>query len=360
MDNIKHVFQAIRDRPRTVIGDYAFAYDSAGKSKEPIFDGYLAGIALLPDDTFNQSFHYVPTKYNDTVRPSKMVSGLSTTLLEGSFHRTQLPIDYGTATHVFLLGPMNRHAVEYVNEVQGNVIFHIQGDIGTTSYPDAMTEHKNLFPAPFNQWTGEECSRLIRRKMNATFTVKCRPDVVQEDVDVLNNVGPMDPLTVKIPSIYVTLRNYMVKACLLGEVTSSPLQPICIHMIFQDMIDKDNSVSCWMLLNHSLTMPTLSLIGRRVYEAAPATFKEYAFTFQDGKNGDVHFPAITSVSVSTQVFDQRETMINHHRMTAKFHALLKGLEYGYGIISEKDIVDGIEDVSESERAPFYEPFIVKI
>jgi hypothetical protein len=164
----------------------------------------------------------------------------------------------------------------------------------------------------------------------------------------------MDPLTVKIPAIYVTLRNYMVKACLFGEVMASPLQPIYIDTIFQDMIDKDNSVSCWMLLNHSLTMPTLSLIGRRVYEAEPAP---YTYTFQEGANGDVHFPA---VAVSAQVFDEKKTMIHHHRMTAKFHALLAGLEYGYGVISEKDIVDGLGDVSESERAPFYEPFIVNV
>ena len=356
MDNIKNVFHALRDRPRTTIGDYAFAYDSAGKCKEPIFDGYLAGIALLPDAVFRASFQYIPTQYNDRVRPSSMVSGLSTTLLDGSFDRSGLPIDYGTSTHVFLLGPMNRHAVEYVNGVQGNVIFHIQGDVGT-SYPDAMTEHKNLFPVSFNQWTGEECSRLIRSKMNASFSVKCRPGVVMEDVEVLSNVGPMDPLTVKIPSIYVTLRNYMVKACLCGEAMVSPLQPLYIDTIFQDMIDKDNSVSCWMLLNHSLTMPTLSLIGRRVYDAAPVAFKDYTFTFQAGANGDVHFPA---VAVSKQVFDAKETMINHHRMTAKFHALLDGLEYGYGVGTEKDIVDGLGDVSESERAPFYEPFVVTI
>jgi len=354
MDNIKNVFHALRDRPRTVIGDYAFAYDSAGKCKEPIFDGYLAGIALLPDDVFEASFQYIPTKYTDVKRPSKMVSGLSTTILEGSFARSGLPIDYGTATHVFLLGPMTQHAVEYVSGVQGNVIFHIQGDVGTSSYPDAMTEHKNLFPAPFNQWTGEECSRLIRGLMNASFTVKCKPIVAMEDVDVLSNVGPMDPLTVKIPAIYVTLRNYMVKACLCGEVMASPLQPIYIDTIFQDMIDKDNSVSCWMLMNHSLTMPTLSLIGRRVYVAEPAP---YTFTFQEGANGDVHFPA---VAVSAQVFDAKETMLHHHRMTAKFHALLDGLEYVYGVETEKDIVDGLGDVSESERAPFYEPFIVNV
>lgn len=352
MDNIKNVFHALRDHPRTIIGDYAFAYDSAGKFKEPIFDGYLAGIALLPDDVFKESFQYIPTQYKDRVRPSSMISGLSTTLLDGSFDRTGLPMDYGTATHVFLLGPMNRHAVEYVSGVQGNVIFHIQGDVGTTSYPDAMTEHKNLFPAPFNQWTGEECSRLIRSQMNASFTVKCTPDVIMEDVEVLSL--NMEPLTVQIPAIYVTLRNYMVKACLFGEVMASPLQPIYIDTIFQDMIDKDNSVSCWMLMKHSLTMPTLSLIGRRVYvaEAEP-----YTYTFQTGKNGDVHFPAVAE---SKQVFDARETMIHHHKVKDKFQALLAGLEYGYGVVSEKDIVDGLGDVSESERAPFYEPFIVNV
>ena len=357
MDNIKNVFQAIRDRPRTVIGDYAFTYDSAGKSKEPIFDGYLAGIALLPDETFDTSFHYIPTRYEDSVRPSKMASGLSTTLLLGSLSRSQLPIDYHAAKHVFLLGPMTKRAVDYVRAVQGFVIFHIQGDIGTTSYPDAMTEHKNLFPAPFNLWTGEECSRLIRGQMDATFTVKGRLDILQEDVEVIQNVGPMEPLTVKIPSIYVQLRNYMVKACLLGEVMASPLHPICIDMIFQDMIDKDNSISCWMLLKHSLTIPSLSLIGRRVYQAAPATFQDYTFTFQEGKNGDVHFPAVAE---STQVFDADETMRNHLRMTARFHELLQGLEYGYETITEEDIADGLGEESESERAPFYESFIVKI
>ncbi len=355
MDNIKNVFHVLRDRSRTLIGDYAFAYDSAGKFKEPIFDGYLAGISLLPDDVFEESFQYIPTQYNDQVRPSSMVSGLSTSILDGTFARHQLPFDYGTATHVFLLGPMNRRAVEYVNGVQGNVIFHVQGDVGTSSYPDAMTEHKNLFPAPFNQWTGEECSRLIRSQMNASFTVKCKPDVAMEDVEVLSLT--MEPLTVKIPSIYVTLRNYMVKACLCGEVMVSPLQPIYIHTVFQDMIDKDNSVSCWMLLNHSLTMPSLYLIGRRVYVAEAVAFKDYTFTFQPGANGDVHFPAVAE---SKQVFDAKETMMHHHRVTAKFHALLAGLEYGYDASDEKDIVDGLGDKSESERAPFYEPFIVNV
>lgn len=356
MDNIKNVFQVIRERVRTPIGNYAFSYDSAGKSKEPIFDGYLAGISLLPTETFDASFHYIPTKYNDSLRPSKLSSGLSTTILDGTFSRTQLPIDYYDAKHIFLLGPMTQTAVEYVESIQGNVIFHIQGD-APTSYPDAMTEHKNLFPISFNLWTGEECSRAIRAKMDASFTVKCKPDILQEDVEVIQNVGPMEPLTVKIPSIYVRLRTYMVEACLCGQEATFAFQPIRIDTIFQDMIDKDNSVSCWMLLQHSLTIPTLSLIGRRVYQAAPATFKDYTFTLQENERGEIQFPSVNGPS---QVFDADETMRNHERMTEKFHGLLQGLEYGFHAIHEKDIADGLGDVSISERAPFYESFIVKI
>jgi len=358
MDNIKNVFQYIRDQPKTPIGEYAFAYDSHGKFKEPIFDGFLACIALLPNDVFNESFHYVPTEYKDTPRPSKMVSGLSTNYLEGSFTREQLPIHYNSK-HVFLLGPMNQSAVEYVQSLKGNVIFHIQGDASgekkTTSYPDAMTEHPTIFPISFNLWTGEECSRLIRSEMNASFTVKCKPDIVQEDVDVITNVGAMVDITVKIPSIYVQMRNYMVQACLCGRNFNFPLQTLNIVTIYQDMIDKDNSVSCWILLKHS-SIPCLSLIGRRVYVANPV-LKDYTFTFQEGKNGDIHFPA---VSESNQVFDEYETRKNHHEMKSKFQALLVGLEYCYPLLSDEDIVDGIGEMSESERAPFYEPFMVKI
>jgi hypothetical protein len=364
MDNIKNVFQYIQDKKRTPIGDYAFAYDSAGKCKEPIFDGYLAGIALFSSETFNRHFTYIPIQYNDSVRPSKMESGLSTNYLDGSLSREQLPIDYATSKHVFLLGPMSQHAVDYVRNIQGDVIFHVQGEASggrrrldrkTTTYPDAMTEHNTIFPTSFNLWTGEECSRQIRSMMDAAFTVKCNPTIELDLVEVLNNTGMMAPLTVSIPSIYVQLRTYMVEECLLGKKINIDFKPIVIDAIFQDMIDKDNSVSCFMLLNHTFTIPYLSLIGRRVYKAEPATFKEYSFTFQEGKNGDIHFPA---VSQSSQVFDHEETLLNHKIKVEKFHHLLSGLEYYHD--ETMDIPDGLGEVSLSERAPFYESFLVKI
>lgn len=122
-----------------------------------------------------------------------------------------LPIDYATSKHVFLLGPVSQHAREYIDKVEGNVIFHVRSPLDMP-----------------------------------TFTAK----------------------------------------------EGKELESICIDTIFQDMDDVE---TCILLLSHSLTMPTLSLISR--------------------------------VSIDDM-----------HRRTKEFHERLKGLEYGYGVMSEKDIV----------------------
>ena len=361
MDNIKNVFHVLKDNQDilTKIGEYAYAYDSCGKMKEPIFDGYLAGIALLSSDEFDKHFMYVPTQFRDAPRKSPMEAGLSTAYMDGSFSRADLP--YDTAKHVFLLGPMNQTAVDYINTLTGDVIFHVQGDASnlvhkTTSYPDAMTEHPGIFSCAFNLFTGEECSRLIRSKMNRSYTVKCKPDISLEKVDVLSNTGPMTPLTVDIPCIYVSIRKYMM-TILMGGEASLPLQHMNIDSIFQDMIDKDNSVSCWMLLTYS-TFPKLSLIGRRVYRSDAVPFSSYSFTAMDA-SGDVHFPSLKE-GVTNQVFDADATRANHKRGVDGFHTLLKGLEYHHSDILDTDIVDGIGERSLSDRAPFHEPFIAKV
>jgi hypothetical protein len=361
MDNIKNVFQVLKDNQDklTKIGEYAYAYDSYGKMKEPIFDGYLAGIALLSSDEFDKHFMYVPTQFHDVPRKSSMESGLSTTYMDGSVSRSALP--YDTAKHVFLLGPMNQTAVDYIKTLTGDVIFHVQGDASTldrktTSYPDAMTEHPGIFSCAFNLFTGEECSRIIRSKMNRSYTVKCKPGISLEKVDVLSNTGPMTPLTVDIPCIYVSMRKYMMTILMGGEALL-PLRHMNIDAIFQDMIDKDNSVSCRMLLTHS-TFPKLSLIGRRVYRSQSVPFSDYSFTAMDA-SGDVHFPSLKE-GVTNQVFDADATRVNHKKGVDGFHALLEGLEYQYDVIADSDIVDGFGERSASERAPFHEPFIAKV
>ena len=144
---------------------------------------------------------------------------------------------------------------------------------------------------------------------------------------------------------------------LMGGEASLPLQPMNIDAIFQDMIDKDNSVSCWMLLTHS-TFPKLSLLGRRVYRSEAVPLSAYSFTAMDA-SGDVHFPSLKE-GVTNQVFDADATRTNHKRAVDGFHGLLEGLEYQYVDIADTDIVDGFAERSESERAPFHEPFIAKV
>lgn len=369
MDNIENVFPILSTFPEmlTPIGKYVHSYDSTGKFKEPIFDGYLAGIALLEPNEFNKHFNYIPTTYHDVTRPSQRISGLKTQYVEDVVvSREELPISYETSKHVFLLGPMNKTCVDYINTLTGNVIFHVQGEATsdvrkTTTYPDAMTENQGIFPCSFNLWTGEECSRIIRSKMNHSFTVKCVPNIQSEIVRVQSNTGPLkNYLDVSIPSIYVSIRNYMLHQCLMGTKNLPiPLHSIHMDAIFQDMIDKDNLVSCWMLMQHSTTIPKLSLIGRRVYSSSTVPFSEYEFTSMDDRNGDLHFPGFKNERI-VQKFSLELTRSNHIKATQGFHALLDGLEYQYNAISDDDIVDGNEDVSESDRAPFHEPFVTKV
>jgi len=337
--------------PLTKIGEYVREYDSKGKFKEPIFDGYLAGIALLSTEEFDANFHYVRTQFADFPRPSSTESGLVTNYLDETVSRTALPLPYTATHHVFLLGPMSPSCVEYVNSLTGDVIFHVQGEANgerkTTTYPDAMTVHPNVFPTAFNHWSGEEAMRTIRATMDQTYTVKCLPTILQ----VLTTIKTHEMVEkdVEIPAVYNSIRTKML-ALIKGEpyeLSALPILGIC-----QDMIDKDNSVSCEMLIAHSTILPRLILIGRRVYEAEAPT--GYTFTAMNTE-GEVFFPK----TEAKQVFHREKTMLNHCRAVIGFKELLTG-EYYYTDCSEKDIVDGVEQASMSERAPFFEPFVAKV
>jgi hypothetical protein len=366
MDNIC-IFERLKTEKLTKIGEYAFAYDSAGKSKEPIFDGFLAGIALLDNDTFNENFMYVPTIYLDEKQHDKHHSSLATVYTDDQvLKREQLPLSYSDTTHIFLLGPMNQTCLNYINSLTGNVIFHVQGEATspvrkTTTYPDAMTEHPGIFHCSFNLWTGEEISRVIRSKMTHSYTVKCVPNISQSDVSVLSNVGPMVQVDTIIPTILLKIREYMVQVCLLGNTYDIPFKNISIQAIFQDLIDKDNLVSCQMLLEHSTIIPLLSLIGRRVYNNADSIpFSDYAFNaFMDGLNGDVQFPSIKSSASPNIRFEVEATRKNHASAVKGFMELLP-YEFNYNSISDLDIVDGMGETSESGRAPFFEPMVTSV
>jgi hypothetical protein len=154
---------------------------------------------------------------------------------------------------------------------------------------------------------------------------------------------------VEIPTIYLTIRTTMLALMKGAPYTlgTLPILGIC-----QDMIDKDNSVSCEMLITHSTILPRLILIGRRVYEAEVPT--GYSYTAMNTE-GELFFPKTDA----KQVFHRERTMLNHGRAVIGFKELLTG-EYYYTDYSEKDIVDGVENTSGSERAPFFEPFVTKV
>jgi hypothetical protein len=150
-------------------------------------------------------FKYILEVYTMKIAIHYVCNALDAARIAVSAPPYNLPMDYATSSHVFLLGPVSQHALEYIDKVQGNVIFHVR--------------------------------------------------------------SPLDMLT------------FLAKE-------GTGLEPIFIDTIFQDMDDLE---TCIFLLNHSLSVPILSL-------------------------GRVCEPEV-----------ERE-----------FHEKLQGLEYGYSIIREKN------------------------
>jgi hypothetical protein len=356
-DNIVNVFEHLQGKQLTPIGEYAFAYDSIGKMKEPLFDGYLAGIALLPDERFDASFSYVPVKYADTPQPNPRVSGLSTSYLDDP-PKTRVDLNYSTANHVFIMGPLTETFMKYLDSICEPTIFHIQGEApsaerSTTSYPSPLTNNGGIFPCSFNLWTGDKFWKEFRARMTHTYTVKCK-DTVLVDVPTKSN-RTLEPVTVKLPTVYVDLRQYMVNSILLGLEHPFPFSPLNIRAIFQDMIDKDNLVSCAMLLQHSLCLPYLSLIGRRVYDFQKVPMSSYNFREFTESDGELQYPA----GNPNGPFNLDATMKNHTHAVLEFRKRLP-FEFLFDRPSTLDIVDGIADVSDSKRAPFAEGIVAKV
>jgi len=366
MDNISNVFERIKDEQLTKIGEYVYMYDSSGKFKEPLFDGFLACVALLSDEEFDKHFMYVPITYHDVPRINKRTSGLCTQYTDNpTLTRSQLPINYSGAKHIFIMGPVNQTCLDYINKIN-DVILHFQGEATsdvkkTTTYPDAMDENPGIFQCSFNLWTGEELARQLRSKITHKFTVKCKPDIEQVGVIVKSNTGFPTIETAMIPTIFITMREYMVQQIILGKWYSISFTPLFIEAIFQDMPDKDNLVSCSILLENCTNIPLLSLIGRRVYNnASPLAMNDYNFRdFMDGLNGDLQFPAIKTAALPNVNFEAEATMKNHAAAVKGFIGLLDH-EFSYEDVSELDIVDGMEDSSASERAPFFEPLFSSV
>lgn len=355
-DNIVHVFERIKSCKRTPIGEYAFAYDSIGKMKEPLFDGYAVGISLLPDDVFDANFAYIPVEYRDAPRTKKRVSGLSTSYTDTPCQRKD--IDYHTFNHVFVMGPLTKTFMDYLDTIHEPTMFHIQGEApgetnSTTSYPSPLTHNGGIFPCSFNQWTSEDLWRLFRSKMNRRFTVKCKStDLV--NVETKSN-KTMESITVQIPRIYVQLRDYMVDHILLGLKSDFVFNPLRIVAIFQDMIDKDNLVSCAMLLQHAVDIPYLSLIGRRVHDYQPCPLSTYNFREFEESEGELQYPS----GNPNGPFNLEKTMQNHLQAVTGFRERLP-YTFSYSNPSENDIADGVSTVSESERAPFAEGIVARV
>ena len=412
-DNIDNVWGIIKGKPTenlSEIGKYAAEYDKVGKNTEPLYDGYLACIALLNDDKFDESFKYIEVEYADEGQnDDPRVSRLSTCVVslnlgveningdvEGEYNRMKL--NYSSAKHVFLMSPFTQACVDYIRSLEneeGTIIFHVQGEAtcksdtkkSTVEYPNQMTSHPNLFPLGFNLWTGEAQAFDVRQMMNERYTVKLKPGIPRDQLQLTDNRDKTKKFDASIPKIMVSMRNYMINACLLKSVSNTvelEFAKLNISAIFQDMIDKDNLVSCWVLMKNSMSSPKLSLVGRRVYDCNfsaeliynPFDERAKAIGYKgDGKYlmssfNEIQYPVavikaegVDTPSPNTK-FDVNGTLNNHASAKISFINALKlsGIQEidVHEVDSKLEIADGVGETAISRRAPFSEKMFTMV
>lgn len=286
----------------TLLGQYSVEYDKPdhpiSKTAEPHYDGFLVGIALLNDATFNQKFQYMETKFSDTYlpddiefQPSHLVTDI---ILNGKEPITidRQELNYQAAIHIFVLGPLTRSCLrDIVNQIQNasgkQVIIHVQGE-ANGSTPDTkttvftapmMTPKPGMFPTAFNLYTGEREMHALRTMVGRSYTVAVKPSLDEARhaegkirYPVAGFLNP--PENNHIPAIYDDILGFIEKNIL----TTSPgrfftedklfsdLKKINIALICQDFFDKDNGPAAAFLLMFSKNTPRINLINRRVYD----------------------------------------------------------------------------------------------
>ncbi len=96
-----------------------------------------------------------------------------------------LPIDYSTSTHVFLLGSVSQRAREYIDKVQGNVIFHVRSPLEMMTFT-AVSCGKQLEPifidTIFQDMTDvETCTFLLSHSLTIP-TLSLSHRVLEDDM----------------------------------------------------------------------------------------------------------------------------------------------------------------------------------
>jgi len=392
-DNILNVYEFLTNKVKQLspIGEYAFAYDKS-KKNEPMYDGFLACIALLDNPIFDKNFKIVPVTYHDGApEDDPRVSRLST-CVNYDYIVDREYIDYKEAKHVFLMAPFTRAALEYIRSLEsetGTIIFHVQGEAtckdypeqSTVAYPHQMTSHGNLFGAAFNLWTGEQEAYMVRQLMTETYTVKLKP-FTKKPVELPNNIAKPPTFVAHIPPILINFREYMVNDCLLQTKYWRKAEFINLDIIaiFQDMLDKDNLIACWVLLNYSMMRPLLSVVGRRVYNCdddvklvywtADPTAIELSH-YKDGKysmseNGEIQFPIAhkpnTKILKTNDGVNVTVTRDNHIFAKKSFLDVLTKAGLSFTPLDDVDleIVDGLGETAPSRRCPFYEKMLTSV
>lgn len=374
------------------------------KAKEPFFDAFLVHLALLKmhrEEGSLKSIKYYKTNINDlAVEYDPETSSLRNEVEDSVVTRDEM--DYENAKHIFILSPTTEQMVEDIKEICGkaqkNVIIHIQGSPsgekttwvktskedhpgapGTDgSLDNGLTSNDGMFPDAFNLFSGGKDVIEMRNYFKSL------------GAQVLT-VSPVTGTEWKeqeqiCPKYYQDVNEDVIQ---LSKYPNTQIKSdyefynnLDVGNVFQDGTDKDNLASLILLgrINYQQQCIPVTFIGLRIYRSTSRGFdadkvdpggvvpgeKVHTFNLEGGNvihNEEYSAKPDIRPDQGNLPFAQEEKKLTLTFYENQRTGFVRTLGKYAGSISvdmkewnkkdlEKFIVDGVEPLSKSQRAPF--------
>lgn len=370
---------------------YYNQYDNTpgGKKNEPFFDAFLVHLAMLDLKPYDfkvgdlTNIKYYKAEINDSSEPN--IGGTSNLVSNVTLDKiTRKDMEYKTAKHIFIMSPMtesmNEEIQEYCNTLTlkkgQNVIIHIQGDAIKNTYlnkdehpakgfngddtiekDNGLTEKKGLFEDAFNLFSGGIAVQKFRQYLKENANILSVSPVTgtkwrTDNMPVPGYYKQANTDIIKVsfsPDSIVDNSNYFIS------------EGLDIHKVYQDGTDKDNLASLILLgkLNKNKNIPT-DFIGFRLYKSSTIPFgskMNHTFNFRAQRNEPEYSKPTDSRgdNFGNLPFKADLTRRFYEKQRAGFEAVLKPYARNININNngvDNFIVDGLDLLSESKRAPF--------
>ena len=389
---------------------YFKEYDKI-KSAEPFYDAFVVHLAHLnPEEYSNYGLerieyieqdlseeditYPIPNTHENNIFNAKKTENVLIRSKEIDQMYTK------NTCHIFILSPMSNKLVDNVKSIckqcekeKTNTIIHIQGDVtGGNVCGDhegtGMTQNPGMFAEAFNLFSGGESFKNLRQYLRNSKAKFYSVSPIASDRNVVNRAaqeckskyGPRDAYNQvdanrTTPKYYIEANNDTLTLALMQKTENGwnteeenqiidRFNSLNVKAVYQDGTDKDNLGSMIALckFNHSYNIP-IHFMGLRIYSSSsigfgppgspPMTFN-FGGSALENPTGEYAKPADNRGPMHGNQRFEKDITLKFYKNQAKgfFDVLRQAVNNFTPEVNTGFIVDGIDENSESFRAPF--------